>query len=87
MDRRSDAGFYCSDNDSHYVETWHAMEKLVVGCARAVAATLTAALRHQDAGLCKHIGISNFNKRQVRVCVCVQIHACGTPSVSKQTLT
>lgn len=24
-----DKGFYCSDNESHYVETWHAMEALV----------------------------------------------------------
>ena len=24
-----DEGYYCSDNDSHYIETWHEMGKLV----------------------------------------------------------
>ena len=24
-----DEGYYCSDNDCHYMETWEAMEKLV----------------------------------------------------------
>ena len=24
-----DAGFYCADPKSHYIETWHAMEDLV----------------------------------------------------------
>ena len=41
-------GRYCSDNESHYIETWHAMEDLV------------------DEGLCKSIGLSNFNGRQIR---------------------
>ncbi len=44
----ADDGHYSIDKDSHYVETWHEMEKLV------------------DAGLCKTIGLSNFNLRQVR---------------------
>jgi len=43
-----DEGYYCVDHDSHYVETWLEMEKLV------------------DAGLTKSIGLSNFNKRQIR---------------------
>lgn len=40
-------GRYCNDNESHYMETWYAMEDLV------------------DAGLCKTIGISNFNATQL----------------------
>ena len=32
-----DAGFYSSDDQSHFVETWHAMEDLVdAGKARAI---------------------------------------------------
>jgi hypothetical protein len=40
-------GMYCSDADSHFVETWHTMEQLV------------------EEKLCKAIGLSNFNKKQV----------------------
>lgn len=40
-------GYYSVDLESHYMETWETMEKLV------------------DQGLCKSIGISNFNKTQV----------------------
>lgn len=43
-----DEGKYCVDLQSHYVETWHAMEALV------------------DEGLCKSIGLSNFNTTQIR---------------------
>jgi len=43
-----DDGHYCVDAESHFVETWLEMEKLV------------------DEGLTKSIGLSNFNKRQVR---------------------
>lgn len=43
-----DNGLYCSENECHYVETWHAMEDLV------------------DEGLCRSIGISNFNSEQIR---------------------
>ena len=42
--RIPDKGYYCADMDSHYLETWDAMEKLV------------------DEGLCKSIGLSNFNR-------------------------
>lgn len=49
-----DDGYFCADEDSHFVETWRAMEALV------------------DVGLCKAIGLSNFNRRQVeevvRIC-------------------
>jgi len=41
-------GLYVYDRDSHFMETWHAMEELV------------------DAGLCKTIGLSNFNIEQIR---------------------
>lgn len=42
--RIPDKGYYCADMDSHYLDTWDAMEKLV------------------DEGLCKSIGLSNFNR-------------------------
>lgn len=43
-----DEGFYCADLESHYTETWKAMEDLV------------------DKGLTKSIGLSNFNRAQVK---------------------
>eukprot|EP01059_Diplonema_ambulator_P002888 TRINITY_DN1248_c8_g1_i1.p1 TRINITY_DN1248_c8_g1~~TRINITY_DN1248_c8_g1_i1.p1 ORF type:complete len:367 (+),score=114.90 TRINITY_DN1248_c8_g1_i1:55-1155(+) len=44
-------GFYTSDNDSHYIEAYHAMEEMV------------------DMGLVRSLGVSNFNKAQVRECI------------------
>jgi len=44
----TDDGYYCVDHESHYVETWLEMQKLV------------------DEGLTKSIGLSNFNRRQIR---------------------
>jgi len=41
-------GLYVYDKDSHFMETWEAMEELV------------------DEGLCKSIGLSNFNFEQIR---------------------
>ena len=57
-----DEGFYCSDNESHYVETWHEMEKLVdegltksIGLSnfnrRQVQEILTSAKKHKPAVL------------------------------------
>lgn len=40
-------GSICYDNDTHFLETWAAMEELV------------------EAGLTRHIGLSNFNSQQV----------------------
>ncbi|KAJ1453955.1 NADP-dependent oxidoreductase domain-containing protein [Pelagophyceae sp. CCMP2097] len=54
-------GMYCSDNDSHFVETWHVMEQLV------------------EEKLCKAIGLSNFNKKQVaEVVACATLHKPAT---------
>jgi alcohol dehydrogenase (NADP+) len=41
-------GYFCTDLESHYDETWRAMEALV------------------DKGKIKSIGLSNFNKTQIR---------------------
>jgi len=33
----NEEGYFCSDNDSHYIETWHAMEALVdEGLAKSI---------------------------------------------------
>jgi len=53
----ADDGHYSVDHESHYVETWHEMEKLV------------------DAGLTRTIGLSNFNRRQIKeVLDCAKKH-------------
>ena len=53
----NDDGHYSVDHESHYVETWHEMEKLV------------------DAGLTKSIGLSNFNRRQIKEVIdCAKKH-------------
>jgi len=40
-------GYFCTDKESHYVETWKFMETLVTK------------------GLCRNLGLSNFNKAQI----------------------
>lgn len=45
---------YCCDMDSHFTDTWKAMEKLV------------------EEGLCRSIGVSNFNHRQL-----AEVSACS----------
>ena len=64
-----DDGFYSWDKESHYIETWHAMEALVDEGKCKYAENVCRYLEtfcQCDAIFYRTIGLSNFNLTQIR---------------------